>query len=76
MKNNEVIWVMILAFVVGVYFYFLVLFFEKTFIWILPVAYLIFFVLRDAKEEREELNRKLLYRETEKMSFDWRYYLV
>ena len=62
----------IFAVILGIYFYFLALFLEKNFLWVLPVlAYLAFFVVRDFKEEEEDLEKSLLRRKGE-MKFDWR----
>jgi len=70
MKNKSVIIGIILFCILIIYLYFVVLFLEKNFLWVLPIFYLIFFVVRDSKEEREDLEEKLLIRKNEKMKFD------
>jgi len=71
MENKGVMIAMILAVILGIYFYFLALFLEKNFLWVLPIFYLIFFVVRDSKEGEKDLDKRLLLRNGEKMKSEW-----
>ena len=71
MENKSVIIGIILFCILIIYLYFVVLFLEKNFLWVLPIFYLIFFVVRDSKEGEKDLDKRLLLRNGEKMKSEW-----
>jgi len=49
-----------------------VLFSEKNFLWVSPVfIYLIFFVKREVRDGRVDLDERVSIKTNKKMSFDW-----
>ncbi len=58
--KKEVVVFLVLLFGGLIYFYSFAVFLGKNFLWVLPVfIYLIFFVVRESKYKREELEERL-----------------